>query len=225
MKPKRGFTLIELLVVIAIIAILAAILFPVFARAREKARQASCQSNLKQLSLAVLMYNQDYDNRFVRNNWQNGSYAYRQVWTAGYRTLPYVKNTQIYACPSRGDIACGGAARAAWQPYPSRCSYGYNNWVCNGRNEADIAEPANLFLMMDAQNWWNDACQNAIRLCHRHNEVGNFAFVDGHVKARKSRSERPQEWWPSLRGFYGTPGHCGGYPVTWDQIPKSTCNP
>ena len=62
---RRGFTLIELLVVIAIIAILAAILFPVFAKAREKARQASCQSNLKQLALACLMYAQDYDEHFT----------------------------------------------------------------------------------------------------------------------------------------------------------------
>jgi prepilin-type N-terminal cleavage/methylation domain-containing protein len=62
-KVKRGFTLIELLVVIAIIAILAAILFPVFARARENARRASCQSNLKQIALGVFMYNQDYDEK------------------------------------------------------------------------------------------------------------------------------------------------------------------
>ena len=64
---RRGFTLIELLVVIAIIAILAAILFPVFAKAREKARSASCESNLKQISLAVLMYAQDYDEKFPRD--------------------------------------------------------------------------------------------------------------------------------------------------------------
>ena len=70
---KRGFTLIELLVVIAIIAILAAILFPVFARAREKARMASCQSNLKQLALGILMYAQDYDSYKRRiNRWVHG---------------------------------------------------------------------------------------------------------------------------------------------------------
>ena len=68
MQNKRGFTLIELLVVIAIIAILAAILFPVFAQAREKARQASCQSNLKQIGIAFKMYVQDYDEKWPSNH-------------------------------------------------------------------------------------------------------------------------------------------------------------
>jgi prepilin-type N-terminal cleavage/methylation domain-containing protein len=96
---KRGFTLIELLVVIAIIAILAAILFPVFARAREKARQSSCQSNLKQLSLGVLMYMQDYDGRspFGWTTYEgNTALAYR--WRDAIQ--PYIKNTQILVCPS-----------------------------------------------------------------------------------------------------------------------------
>jgi prepilin-type N-terminal cleavage/methylation domain-containing protein/prepilin-type processing-associated H-X9-DG protein len=225
MIRRQGFTLIELLVVIAIIAILAAILFPVFAKAREKARQASCQSNLKQIGLALLMYVQDYDERTPANQWQNSSYPERQVWTAAYKTQPYIKNTQLFACPSRGEIACSGAARIPWQPYPSRCSYGYNNWCINGRNVAEIQAPATLFMSMDAQNWWNDGCQNAIRLCHRHNEQGNFAFMDGHVKSRRSRSETPDEWWPTLVGFYGTPSGCGGYPVSWSQIPPSLCNP
>ena len=75
MRSKRAFTLIELLVVIAIIAILAAILFPVFAKAREKARQASCQSNLKQISLGCIMYASDYDQRTVVNSWQDGSWG------------------------------------------------------------------------------------------------------------------------------------------------------
>ncbi len=95
---RRGFTLIELLVVIAIIAILAAILFPVFARAREKARQASCASNLKQLGLAAMMYVQDYDERFPRFYHYYGSDARAYGY---YDCLfPYVKNLQIYICPS-----------------------------------------------------------------------------------------------------------------------------
>lgn len=94
---RRGFTLIELLVVIAIIAILAAILFPVFAKAREKARQASCQSNLKQLALGIGMYVQDYDETFPFTvDWTiSGSY-----WGWHDMIYPYVKNAQVFDCPS-----------------------------------------------------------------------------------------------------------------------------
>ena len=103
---KRGFTLIELLVVIAIIAILAAILFPVFSRAREQARKATCQSNLKQISNALMMYTQDWDEQLPvcstwcgwKDTWNNLQYY--------QRLAPYVKNWQIWACPS----AKGGCA-------------------------------------------------------------------------------------------------------------------
>jgi prepilin-type N-terminal cleavage/methylation domain-containing protein/prepilin-type processing-associated H-X9-DG protein len=95
---SHGFTLIELLVVIAVIALLAAILFPVFARARENARRASCQSNLKQLGLAIAQYNQDYDGRFpisVRGAYGN---AANTQWA---QTLqPYTKSLQVFMCPS-----------------------------------------------------------------------------------------------------------------------------
>src|SRR5688500_12088066 len=94
-KEKQGFTLIELLVVIAIIAILAAILFPVFARARENARRASCQSNLKQIGLGIAQYTQDYDERMVPS-YQSDSNS------PPWQTLlqPYVKSAQIFRCPS-----------------------------------------------------------------------------------------------------------------------------
>lgn len=103
-----GFTLIELLVVIAIIAILAAILFPVFARARENARRSSCQSNLKQIGLAVTQYTQDYDERLPlnREHTSGGSYPYTDFMlpTAGsnvWRDIqPYLKNSQVFGCPS-----------------------------------------------------------------------------------------------------------------------------
>ena len=95
---RRGFTLIELLVVIAIIAILAAILFPVFARAREKARQTSCLSNLKQIGLAVMMYAQDYDECYPE------PYTPFTNWPLWQDTIqPYMKNTQLLICPRRAE--------------------------------------------------------------------------------------------------------------------------
>ncbi|MEI6499435.1 MAG: DUF1559 domain-containing protein [Armatimonadota bacterium] len=95
---QRGFTLIELLVVIAIIAILASILFPVFAKAREKARQASCLSNCKQLGLAVMQYAQDYDDTYPRTSYLAGDGLNDYTWTIVVQ--PYVKNVQIFRCPS-----------------------------------------------------------------------------------------------------------------------------
>lgn len=95
---RNGFTLIELLVVIAIIAILAAILFPVFAQAREKARAISCLSNLKQLGPSVMMYVQDYDETYPRTSYLAGDGVNDYTWT--YVIQPYVKNVQIFVCPS-----------------------------------------------------------------------------------------------------------------------------
>jgi prepilin-type N-terminal cleavage/methylation domain-containing protein/prepilin-type processing-associated H-X9-DG protein len=102
-RSGRAFTLIELLVVIAIIAILAAILFPVFAQAREKARQVSCASNLKQLGLAIQMYHTDYDQKYPYWNWGNsGQGGGNMVSLWHVAIFPYVKNKGIYACPSDG---------------------------------------------------------------------------------------------------------------------------
>lgn len=103
MPHRRGFTLIELLVVIAIIAILAAILFPVFARAREKARQSSCASNMRQIAMALLMYRSDHDETQPESSpdtdlSQLDSCDYTYTWRACI--LPYVKNRQIFICPT-----------------------------------------------------------------------------------------------------------------------------
>lgn len=113
MSDRRGFTLIELLVVIAIIAILAAILFPVFAQAREKARAISCLSNTKQMGLAYMQYVQDYDETFVfSSRWGIAG----QGW--GGHLYPYVKNTAVYTCPD------DSLPRPSW--FPHKVSYAQN---------------------------------------------------------------------------------------------------
>lgn len=113
-RSKQGFTLIELLVVIAIIALLAAILFPVFARARENGRRASCQSNLKQIALGVIQYTQDYDERmpFYASFPTESLNSFRGV-------EPYLKSEQIFYCPSRQPRGNG------YTPYNDRWSSHY----------------------------------------------------------------------------------------------------
>ena len=134
-QPRAGakrsaFTLIELLVVIAIIAILAAILFPVFARARENARRSSCTSNLKQIGLGLLQYSQDYDEKLVRAWYGDNGFGNSDPTANGgngqYKWMdaiqPYVKSTQVYTCPS---IPVGLGAGATGNYVPFR-QYGTN---------------------------------------------------------------------------------------------------
>jgi prepilin-type N-terminal cleavage/methylation domain-containing protein/prepilin-type processing-associated H-X9-DG protein len=132
-RSRRGFTLIELLVVIAIIAILAAILFPVFAQARSKARQATCVSNLKQLGNAMLMYVQDYDETFPyvpgATNAVNGSVDWgKDTWVYNdvYVVLqPYVKNFKVFFCPDRNRFV----GDAFFKPGNKNEVWGYGyNW-------------------------------------------------------------------------------------------------
>ena len=107
-SKATGFTLIELLVVIAIIAILAAILFPVFGRARENARRSSCQSNLKQIGLGLIQYSQDYDEKMVRVSYGPGAdpgvgQSNFERWKWVDAVQPYIKSTQIFDCPSNSN--------------------------------------------------------------------------------------------------------------------------
>ena len=136
-KDRHAFTLIELLVVIAIIAILAAILFPVFARARENARRTSCQSNLKQMGLAIMQYTQDYDERLFGhrnysppNNSCSGGYA---AWPTFID--PYVKNWQIFNCPSFDKNYQGGCTSINSTVYG--LSFNTANTVSNATTSAN----------------------------------------------------------------------------------------
>jgi len=200
---RRGFTLIELLVVIAIIAILAAILFPVFARAREKARQASCQSNLKQIGLAYAMYAQDYDERFP-TDWitlpPGTPWTDRYTWRA--MISPYIKNTQIFNCPSNASYVYQGALAGLCQNGEGNIpgSYGDNtvHWDPGPPNPpgttylalSSIAAPAELIIAGDSTNGGHQISYqpntlNFIRTdagATRHNGGCNYTFADGHVK-------------------------------------------
>lgn len=201
-RQPTGFTLIELLVVIAIIAILAAILFPVFARAREQARKSTCQSNLKQLANAAIMYAQDYDQRLLPMAALSATAG--PIW---WSTLvqPYLKNEGVLFCPSadgywKTDCSC-------FQPQDRRALGGYGincgaqNWWRGSagghggaaETDAAIELPAETIIFGDSScinlgpaAEYPDrgtACPGYLR---RHSEQCNFAFYDGHVKAVKA---------------------------------------
>ncbi|MDF2439136.1 MAG: hypothetical protein JWN98_120 [Abditibacteriota bacterium] len=199
----KGFTLIELLVVIAIIAILAAILFPVFARARENARRASCQSNLKQIGLAVMQYVQDYDETYPFTPWGGGNDTTRAL---GLVTEPYHKSSQLWRCPS--DPLSNGPVRTTGTTPYQNVSYIYNIWYFSGPlnnnrpvSMAAVQSPASLGMVMGA---WGDnsfildhindgpgeppsriegslqGTNSAVR--NGHLNGGNVNYADGHVK-------------------------------------------
>ncbi|MFO7946074.1 MAG: prepilin-type N-terminal cleavage/methylation domain-containing protein [Armatimonadota bacterium] len=188
MFGRKGFTLIELLVVIAIIAILAAILFPVFARAREKARQSSCLSNVKQIMLSLLMYAQDNDEVLVPTRSRSPESGW-MVWTNP--TEPYRKNNQILTCPSSDGHGWGS------------CDYGLNRVIfretsygASGRKMAEIDYPAETLAMADSSttgdtaDGWTYSYSYGLDptpvphkfIPSRHNGGANFGFVDGHAK-------------------------------------------
>lgn len=168
---RPGFTLIELLVVIAIISILAAILFPVFARARENARRSSCLSNLKQMGLSMMMYVQDYDEHLTPLYNSNagitlpdGTTNSTALWF--HMLYPYMKNTQIMNCPSESTVVWTSGT------YTGLIPYGYNytapTWVCSsncgvnlgtanqpGAKLAAIDDTAQTIMITDSQYYYS----------------------------------------------------------------------
>lgn len=180
LERRKGFTLIELLVVIAIIAILAAMLFPVFARAREKARQSSCISNLKQIETANIMYAQDYDSTFVV--WTLNSSTPDLWWQP--KLYPYIKNRQIYICPSDPNPAGGYIGALGWLN-----SYGANATIVEvGGREAGMIEPARVCNYADCVDPYcfglssDPAIFRRVADASRHSDGADCGYVDGHVK-------------------------------------------
>jgi prepilin-type N-terminal cleavage/methylation domain-containing protein len=245
LKSRRGFTLIELLVVIAIIAILAAILFPVFARAREQARKTSCISNMKQIGLAALMYAQDYDETFTDSRQattaldgsggdcpgtagcsvigQIAGYhcaAHIQCYgirlyapgtgtttkvLAGYpaRLVPYVKNTQIFICPSDNmvDRWIAGSERASYYERHAHDTFA-SIYPAKGVTLAVVQRPAQIANYIE-ECWhaggkdpyaWNGANTGT--------KGSNGVFYDGHAK------------WIKVNYITGNLG-IGSYDINW----------
>lgn len=194
-RAQTGFTLIELLVVIAIIAILASILFPVFARAREKARQSSCLSNQKQLMLAFASYVQDYDETWPISYWDPLISRWRPDYTYWIGELaPYIKNTQVLLCP--GNMAGS-----------SQCGYLYNATL-NQLNDGAIGNPSErvaIACSRSSTHWALDSRQyvgyapapSNCRIKDQHNEGANHGFCDGHAKWYHRSQWKPTMWNPA----------------------------
>ncbi|HEY3281508.1 MAG TPA: DUF1559 domain-containing protein [Armatimonadota bacterium] len=222
-RHQRGFTLIELLVVIAIIAILAAILFPVFARARETARMTSCTNNMKQLGLALHTYLNDYDDTFPLNRFPD---AYPQYnWKRAIRS--YMKSVSVYQCPSNsyswdpapGTSAPGDESNNAkpWKGDPTAQlpnSYAYNGssfheaWGDDAtgsgfipRTLGSIKDPTNIILILESKSgypdlgaWTVDAGGNLVFV--HSNKMANWVMADTHAKSMKlAQTFVPQQMW------------------------------
>jgi len=198
---KQGFTLIELLVVIAIIAILAAILFPVFAKVREKARQTACLSNMKQMNLALLQYAEDYSETYpaVGDSPSSGFTG----WVV--EVMPYIKSTKIFTCPSNPNTnnyfntnyANDYGANSTYNQSPGTFPNGGVFSAQNGPGVelAEVTAPSQVIALAEmANNSFYYQVEIELpaqggaqysQLFAGHTGFGNYAFADGHVKALK----------------------------------------
>lgn len=211
-RVSRGFTLIELLVVIAIIAILAAILFPVFAKAREAARKTSCQNNEKQIGTSMQMYVQDYDEMYPGRSQAQGHW--------GYAVMPYIKNFNVFQCPSnpaKNNNATGGPDLASGQYI--KTSYGINAWIFgNPLSQATLQDPADRIMMGEQTAGHNDyiggiwsGTGNYTVGFAGHSGTWNLLYCDGHVKSKRPSGTTigKLEWVPNMQT--SDPTQCPNY--------------
>jgi prepilin-type N-terminal cleavage/methylation domain-containing protein/prepilin-type processing-associated H-X9-DG protein len=213
---RRGFTLIELLVVIAIIAILAAILFPVFAQARESARKASCTSNTRQIAMAFIQYAADYDGLMMDGNWSVGITDVNGWPALGTRAIdekngwpayvmPYVKNRMIFDCPTSMDLIMTQRINEI------DGNYVWNEEACDDAGDMldNIGQgfPANVIMVMDGGDYAIenknslqemmlddlDSTKRDTEQPTRHQDMAVVAFGDGHAKVMK-KGDLLQGW-------------------------------
>jgi prepilin-type N-terminal cleavage/methylation domain-containing protein/prepilin-type processing-associated H-X9-DG protein len=218
-RKRNAFTLIELLVVIAIIAILAAILFPVFAQAREKARNATCLSNFKQLGTGVMMYVQDWDDCYPNNRlftFPGGSEGVKLLVSWKTATHPYVKNIDVYRCPSNRNNKKPDETKDddkyGLPVFP--ISYAYNGsalWSAAATKTvipmASVPEPARYLMLIESNAAYSDygiwgfanAGENGTSFFVHSNKQMQALFFDGHAKTTRfsqtlGTSDDDQQW-------------------------------
>lgn len=234
-KTRHAFTLIELLVVIAIISILAAILFPVFSRARENARRTSCLSNLKQIGLGLMQYTQDYDEKYptqansANQRYSNPATAIQADNWIGH-VQPYVKSWQLFLCPSATPYVSPDSAHNYMVPSGNNNTNYQGNGVIfrtTGLSVAAIPNTSEIIVVQETDvaqsvaylrpnsygastpppyQYWNWSTNN-----YNHFEGGNQVYADGHAKWRKQSSICSANY-GLLRGSSvetATGNHCG----------------
>ncbi|MBQ7258172.1 MAG: DUF1559 domain-containing protein [Abditibacteriota bacterium] len=216
LRLRKGFTLIELLVVIAIIAILAAILFPVFAQAREKARQASCLSNLKQIGTGIQLYVDDHEeclppmgiyvstpNFSEYMCYGSGIPTGHNIYTWKDSLFPYVKNTKLFVCPSHKGAWGYGMSMPLGYKTDGTIDWNKNLYLSNIKNPSILVYCGDGAIY-DNIGYWNlipGFNRSGSYETARHNDGANYCFADGHAHYYKKMADFLFDPYPDWQGF------------------------